>query len=245
MTACSPSPTSTGAIELSGSVSASTVAQRIAAAPAGPVTVRPVQGGSASVTGDLGLSRSNVTLENLAFGGHVTFNPGSSGSQLLNSSALGFDIFGADNIVIVGNTFDGRGVDNQNVMWDSAGDTPDGWRIANNSFSNYYIDDGSHSEALFVGYSRNGLIENNTFTNNGNTGHIFFSWWGDTANSSTSYPRDMCVRGNTFNRKHEGTQDIDFRNEIPVSANLKIDPDQTDETGNQIEMTRPVFFANC
>ena len=178
--------------------------------------------------------------------GLVEFGPGSSGSKLTRSSALGFDIGGADDIIIDGNAFDGQGIDAQNTIWDSRGDTPDGWVIRNNTFQNYFIDDGvTHSEALFIGYSTRGLIENNTFTNNGNTGHLFFSWFGDTADPTSSYPRNICVRDNTFNRKHEGTRDVDFRSEIPMSANLKIDPDQTDETGNQIEITRPVFFANC
>jgi hypothetical protein len=221
-------------------VTASAVAQLIAAAPIGPVTVRPLPGLSVTVAGELKVARANVTLDTLTITGIVTFDTGSSGSKLVNSSALGFDILGADNIVIEGNTLDGKGVDNQNVIWDQpAGNTPDGWRISRNSLSNYYRDDGSHSEAIYIGYSTNGLIEGNTFTNNGNTGHLFFTWYGSTANPSTSYPRQICVRGNTFNETHGAYYDIDFRNEIPLSAGIKIDPGQGASLANN------AFAAAC
>jgi hypothetical protein len=235
-----PPPSSTpGLIELSGNVSGSTVEQKIAAAPSGAVTIRPAQGSTVTVSGDVGLSRPSVTLDNLTFTGVVNFNPGSTGSKLSNSSALGFNIFGADSIVISGNSFDGRGVDNQNVIWDQpAGSTPDGWKITNNSFRNFYIDDGStHSEALYVGYSTNGLIEGNTFTNNGNTSHIFFTWFGSMASASTSYPRSMCVRGNTFNATHGAYFDVNLREEIPTSSGIKVQPDAS--------ITNTAFSGSC
>ena len=76
--------------------------------------------------------------------------------------------------------------------------------IRNNTFMNFYANDpATHSEAIYVGYSTNGLIENNTFTNNGNTGHVYFTYFGtassEGAPASNTYPRNMCVRGNTFN----------------------------------------------
>ena len=130
---------------------------------------------------------------------------------------------------------------------------PDGWVIRNNEFRNYYVDDGStHSEALFIGYSSKGLIEGNTFTNNGNTSHIFFSYWGSVADPGSSYPRNICVRGNTFNETHTAYSDVNFRAEIPPSANIDIDPDQQYATstmnvaGRQVSLSWPTsFIADC
>jgi chitodextrinase len=233
-----PQTQTSGVVELSGTVSASTVAQQIGAAPSGPVTVRPAAGGNATVSGNLGLSRGNVTLQNLTFTGIVEFDPGSSGSKIVNSQAMGFNIFGADNIVVDGNSFDGRGSVPNNQIWDQpAGSTPDGFVITHNSFRNFYRDDGSHSEALYIGYSTNGTVDGNTFENNGNTGHVFFTWWGSTANASSSYPRNMCVRNNSFGATHGAYFDVNFRAEIPTSANIVIQRDASS--------TSPQFYGSC
>ena len=233
-----PQTQSSGVVELSGTISAASVAQRIAAAPSGAVTVRPVDGGSATVSGDLGLSRGNVTLQNLTFTGIVEFDPGSSGSKIVNSQAMGFNIFGADNVVLDGNTFDGRGSVPNNQIWDQpAGSTPDGFVIRNNTFRNFYRDDGSHSEALYIGYSTNGTVDSNTFENNGNTGHVFFTWWGSTANASSSYPRNICVRNNSFGATHGAYFDVNFRQEIPTSANIVVQRDASN--------TSPQFYGSC
>ena len=132
----------------------------------------------------------------------LTFQTSATGSSLTNSSASGVEILGADDVVLEGNTFDGGGVNPKNVVWDEpAGDTPDGWRIVGNTFRNFYRDDGSHSEALYIGYSTNGLIASNTFTNNGTTAHVFFTYCGAQSaqiDGCASYPgtspRNICVR---------------------------------------------------
>ena len=88
------------------------------------------------------------------------------------------------------------------------------------------------SEALYIGYSSNGLIEGNSFTNNGNTSHIFFSYCGTKASEldgcstySGTYPRDICVRDNVFNRTHGAFYDVNFRSEIPFAiANIVTQP---------------------
>jgi hypothetical protein len=208
-----------GTVSLSGSYSPSAFYAAVALAPPGPVTIT----GSYTVTGNIDVTRAALRIEGATVQGTVQFLSSASGSSIRNSSALGFDILGADNVVVEGNSFDGRGIDNQNVIWDDpAGSTPDGWRIANNSFQNYYIDDGTHSEALFVGYSTNGVIEGNVFTNNGNTGHIFFSYFGGLAQPTVSYPRNICVRENSFNQTHGAYFDVDFRPEIPLSAGIVV-----------------------
>jgi hypothetical protein len=215
---------------------AASLERAIQAMPTGPVIVRPPRGQTTfEVSGDLTLRRPSVSIERAHLSG-LGFAPESTGSRLLRSSVLGFDISGADDIVIEGNSFDGKGIDPQNTIWDAHGDVPDGWIIRNNTFQNYYVDDGeSHSEALFVGYSADGLIENNVFTNNGNTAHIFFTWFGDTADPATSYPRNICVRGNTFNKTHTAFSDVNFREEIPSSASIAI---QANATSTRREFSR-------
>lgn len=187
------------------------------------------------VTGSVDVNAKNVTIDNCAFDGDVTFNPGSSGSAMRNSSSMGFNIFGADNITIDSDTFDGKGKRANNNIYDQpAGNTPDNWVIRNSSFTNFYVagNTGSHSEALFIGYSSNGLVENNVFRNNGNTGHIFFTWWGTAAYQGASIsqttPHDICVRGNTFSNDNSVIfhyYDINIRGEInPTTSNLRVDP---------------------
>jgi hypothetical protein len=221
-------------------VDAESLERSIGAVPQGELLVRPADGETSfTVTGEMHLDRELVTIERAHMSGGIEFEPGASGSRLVGSSALGFNIFGADNVVVSGNSFDGRGIDSQNIIWDQpAGNTPDGWRVVGNTFQNFYIDDGdTHSEALFIGYSTRGLIERNTFTNNGNTAHIFFSWWGGTADPRTSYPRDICVRGNTFNQTHDATSDVNFRDEIPATAHIAIQRDASN--------TNETFYGSC
>jgi hypothetical protein len=225
----SPAPPAVGlggTVTLSGSYSPSAFSQAVLVAPPGPLTVR----GSFSVTGDITVDRPNLRIDGATFAGSISFSSSASGSALTNSSALGFNIFGADNVVVSGNRFDGQGRNNQNIIWDlPAGNTPDGFVIRGNDFQNFY-QDGSHSEALYVGYSTNGLIEGNTFTNNGNTAHVFFTYFGTAASQGSdpysTYPRGMCVRGNTFNATHGAYYDVMVRQpEIPSSANIKIESD--------------------
>ncbi len=228
-------------LSVPASVDAATLQHDIESMPPGALSVRPSQGaGSFSVSGgDLTLNRASVRLDHADLAGAVEFDPGSSGSSIVNSKALGFSIFGADDIFVSGNTFDGRGVRNQNVIWDEpAGNTPDGFVIRGNEFRNFYIDGGDvHSEALYVGYSTNGLIEDNDFQNNGNTSHIFFTWFGTLADPATSYPRNMCVRGNTFGPTHGAFFDVNMRGEIPLSANIRVQPGA--------DNARPEFTKAC
>ena len=221
--------------------------------PSGPETISPSQFASRAtsgatisnviVTGSVEVTRSNVTIQNATIQGGVDFEAGSSGSKLLNSSANHVGLMSADNILLEGNTFDGQGkVKDGITMWDDpAGDTPSGWVFRNNTFRNFYMasDQSAHSQAIYVGYSTNGLIEGNTFENNGTTAHIFFTWWGETADPSSSYPRNICVRNNTF---RDGPAvfhyyDVNFRSEIPSSAGIVIERDATS--------TSPQFYGSC
>ena len=243
----SPSPAAAavvgpgGVVSLSGSYSPGAFFQAVAVAPPGPIRMT----GRFTVSGSLEINRPGLTIDGATIDGTVTFQTSATGSSLTNSSASGVEILGADDVVLQGNTFDGGGVNPKNVVWDEpAGDTPDGWRIVGNTFRNFYRDDGSHSEALYIGYSTNGLIANNTFTNNGNTAHVFFTYCGAQSaqiDGCASYPgtspRNICVTGNTFNNTHEAFYDVNFRPEIPVGANIRIQRDASS--------TSPEFYGDC
>jgi hypothetical protein len=221
-------------VTLTGTYTPEAFSAAVSATPAGPVTIA----GTYTVTGDVDVRRAGLRIAGATVEGVVHFQPTADGSALIDSTAMGFDIFGADNVLIQGNRLDGRGIVFQNDIWDVHGDTPDGWVIRNNSFSNYVHDD-DHSEALFIGYSTDGLVEHNTFTNNGITSHIFFSWWGDVADPATSYPRSICVRDNTFNKTAGAYFDINFRAEVPTSANIKI---QRNATASSVDHR---FYGKC
>jgi len=226
-----------GTVTLTGSYSPDAFFAAVALAPSGPMTVT----GRYTVTGDVDVMRPSLRIDGATIQGIIEFEPAATGSSLTNSTALGFNVLGADSIVLDGNTFDGQGNVSSNQLWDKpASNTPDGWVIRNNTFRNFYKD-GSHSEAIFVGFSSNGLIEGNTFTNNGNTSHIFFSYFGNAAyegaSPTSTYPRNMCVRGNVFNETHGAYYDVNFREEIPSGANIKIQRDASN--------TNPEFYGDC
>ncbi len=220
-------------IEERGSVSGHELMHKLESATRGqPIIVRPPVGEHLTIQGDVDVTKPRVTIENVVVDGVVTFDPVADASVLRASDARGFDIFGADDVLIEGNRFDGRGERNQNIIWDQpAGDVPENWVIRGNDFRNFYEGD-LHSEALYIGYSSNGLIEGNSFTNNGNTSHIFFSYCGTKASEldgcstySGTYPRDICVRDNVFNRTHGAFYDVNFRSEIPFAiANIVTQP---------------------
>ena len=195
-----------------------------------------------TVSGGCSVGAANVTLRNVT-ATDITFGPNANGGQLLNSHVRGASIFGADNVLIQGNTIDCEFINKDgSVIWDEpAGNYPDHYTIRGNTYTRCHVYSGdTHSQAIYNGYARNGLIENNVFNNNGSTAHIFFTWWGETANPSTSYPRDICVRGNTFINPPGGVfhyYDINFRSEIPTSANIKIQPG--------VSNTDPRFYGTC
>jgi hypothetical protein len=210
-------------VTLSGSYSPNAFFQAVAIAPPGPVTVR----GSFTVTGDLTIDRPSLRIDGATVDGTVDFRSPASGSSFVNGHALAVNIRGADDITVQGNQFDGQCRVAQNWVEDQpAGVVPERFRFVGNTFRNYHIcaDESRHSEALFVGYSNGGLIQGNTFVDNGTTGHIFFSWYGDTADPNISWPRNICVRDNTFIRSLNGYYHIQFRIEIPDSSNIDIDP---------------------
>lgn len=200
-----------------------------------------------TVNGDCDITAQNVTIRNTILTGAVKFTPSASGGKLLNSSAQGFYIFGADNVTLDDNVLDARGTDNINIIWDEpAGNRPDNFVIRNNHIMNVYssTDPTSHNEGIYVGYSAGGLIEGNTFTNNGNSAQLFFTNFGNQFNDS-SYPRNICVRGNTFQETHGAYFDINFGGNVttvgPATTQIRIDPNNVMPHG----ITNPEFIATC
>ena len=200
-----------------------------------------------TVNGDCTVAAQNVTIRNATIAGTVKFTPSASGGKLLNSTAEGFYIFGADNVVLDGNTLDAHGTDNLNIIWDEpAGNTPDGWVIRGNAIKNVYddADPSSHNEGIYVGYSTNGLIENNTFTNNGNTAHLFFTNFGNQFNDS-SYPRNICVRGNTFQQTHGAYFDVNLHPNVSsvgqAKTGIRVSTDNVMPHG----ITDKAFLVSC
>lgn len=214
-------------VELSGTVTPAAFNAAVAAKAAGPLLVRPAAGAAAfTVSGALYVTRPGLMIKQATLTGIVTFAPGANGSSFVGGKALGFNIFGADDVTVSGSTFDGQGMISNNQIWDQpAGSTPDRFRILGNLIRNYYgPTPESHSEGLYVGYSKDGLIEGNTFVNNGNTAHVFFTWFGNLADPATSYPRNMCVRGNTFGATHGAYFAVNSRAEIPASSGIDVEP---------------------
>lgn len=245
-----PAPPPVGpVVELSGTVSAADLFAAAARRGAGPVTVRPAAGaGSFTVDGRLTIRRAGLQVVGARVVGSVDFAPGADGSSFLNGSATSFNIHGADDVTISDSTFDGEGRVAQSFILDQpAGSTPDRFRILRNTFRNFHgVTSDIHSEALFIGFSTAGLIEGNTFENNGNTSHIFFTWWGARADASSSYPRDMCVRGNRFGTTHGAYYAVNLREEIPSSTGIDVEPAPSNTITSSIALSAsPAIVRSC
>jgi hypothetical protein len=119
------------------------------------------------------------------------------------------------------------------------------WRIVGCEFRNFVVllpngqpNPDVHSEALYLASGcEDGLIDNTLFQRNGNTSHIFFTWWGG---SYADHPKRICVKNSVFRDGYNPWYAIQFRDEIPADAPIYIDPTNTfDGPGSQ----RPL--RNC
>jgi hypothetical protein len=236
----SPAPAPTGTVvELTAPVSVAQISAAIDAAR-GPITVRPAGTGTLSVQGDIYIRRPDVTLERFVFSGEIGFDVGASRSEFIGGGARMFYVRGAADVTISGCTFDGLGKTKMCWMWDSAGTPARRVTIKNCTIRNYYTNVATdHTEGLYVGYSEDVLIEGNIFVRNGTTAHIFLTWFGDQRNPATSYPRRVCIRGNSFGDRMGAWVDIDMRAEIPPSSGIAIDPAQ------RAAVARPEFVRAC
>lgn len=213
-------------VTLEGTFTGSTVGNIVNEYPQNTAVV--VKGFDATVNGVIPVWHPRTTIVGLTSTDTVTVYHTARFTTLRHIKAKGLDIFGASDVLVADSHFDGRGDDSQNLIYDNGGKIPRRIRIVRNTFENFYRPVyGDHSEALFIGYSAEGRIYSNTFRNNGTTAHIFFTWWGATADPATSYARAWCVRKNTYSQRR-GYYDIQHRAEIPPSSNIRVGFDDTD-----------------
>ena len=209
-------------------------AQTVSGAPndcsSHPVLFSVVRG--TATFGTITLNTSGVRLTGITTNARVSLESGCNGCQLYDSTFPAFDTSGADNTEIVDNDI-GPSTPTctygQNSLSPGKGANPsDGFLIAGNTFHDFQCD-SPHSEALYIAaYSRRGLIENNTFRNNGNTSHIFFTWCDATNDDCASWgggykdPTDWCVRQNTYFDTWTAFFAINGRDELAGNPNLNI-----------------------
>jgi hypothetical protein len=212
------------------------------------VVLRGAAGVFPLIACDLDVRASWLKLERVNVAGRIAFLLGADNSSFASGTATSFAIFGADDVTISGSTFDGNGQVPNNQIWDRpSGSTPDRFRILDNTIKNFYgPTEETHSEGIFVGYSTGGLIEGNRFENNGNTAHVFFTWWGEQADPSSTYPRRMCIRGNRFGATHGAYYAVNVREDVPVTAEIRIArPPSNRVTGNIALSTPRSIIADC
>lgn len=209
-------------LELSGTLSSEEFLGRVDGAPDGPLVVRPAAGESSfTVTGDVSFRRPDVTIQHGVFR-DMSVEESARGLIVEDSELRAFHVDGADGWILRRNTLDSQCLVAQNFVYGASD-----FLIAENTISNYHFcaDESVHTEAFFFGAGNDGgVIEDNTFIDNGTTGHLFFTWWGGDTGDRSTYPRNICVRENTFIRSHNGYYHIQFRSEFDGSENIDIDP---------------------
>lgn len=95
-----------------------------------------------------------------------------------------------------------------------------------------------HTQALYLGGDcSDGVIEDCIFDDNGNTAHIFFTWFGDIE----ADPDRICIRRCVFTNCHNPYFDINFRSEILPTRDIYIEPTNSFEYG----VDRQEFVRMC
>lgn len=223
-----------------GSYGSQNMAGPVNGCTANPVTFT-VPTGTATVSA-LTMNSPGTTLDGLeGTAAVVNINESCTSCSLLNGAWRGFEVSGADYVLLDGNTFNGQSSYGRNHIRDSAPQSASspvvGITVSNNIIENYCCD-GAHEEAIYTaGDVRDGYIYNNQFphntTNADGTGHLFFSWCGHAQGdvvgcaspSLGTYPFNWCVTGNTFG---DGPPfyAIQARPEIPNAQAIRIDTNQ-------------------
>jgi hypothetical protein len=221
-------------VRLTGTRTGSAVASMINPLGPGRVLVRSLDDSGATIVDGMKIPRRDVTFYGLNLKGVFRFADGTV-MWGVKAEPAQFRAEGADGWRIRDSIWSGGAgsgsrqgcvgnVYAQNFIGSSAN-----WIIENSTLKNYVPTQGGcstdHSEALYImARAKGGTVRNNTFTNNGNTGHIFFTWW--ETNSPSAYPNDICVEGNTFGSRINDAYDIQARSELSSSLNISIDPSQ-------------------
>ena len=177
-----------------------------------------------AVTGDLTLAGENVTIRHSVLR-DVVVGASGSGFVIEDSQVHAFNIDGANNWVIRRDIVDFKGISYNGYNGGSIMYNAKSWKILDSTFRGAYViaNPSQHSEAWFIGAGNDdGLIQGNTFDDNGTTGHLFFTWWG--SEPGVNDPRNICVTGNTFTRSHNRFLSIDMRPELNWKTdNIDID----------------------
>jgi hypothetical protein len=197
--------------------------------------------GRARFTGDWTWAGAWISVSNVEIdGAEIEFETTADHARLVDSRAYEWITRGTDHVTLARNVFDGRYEAANNEVMQSESDETDGTAdltITGNTFKRYDPRvSGNHSEAIFIGGWTNGvLIQGNTFTDNGTTGHLFFTWWGGDQNDPASYPRNICVRGNHFDLSHNGYYDIQYREEFTGGENIDVEPPPSNTLGRSLK----------
>lgn len=173
----------------------------------------------------------NITLNHSTEESALTWYATADHIKLTDSNIFAsWTLRGSDVVTLDGNDFDGQYssaiAHNQILPVEGGTDGNTDITITNNTFQRYDPQtSGNHSEAMFIDAYTNGmLIEGNTFDNNGTTAHLFFTWFNGSATDSSTWPQNICVRGNTFTNNHNDFYHIQARTEIDVSvANIDVE----------------------
>ncbi len=218
-------------IVLNSNQTSSSVVSQINSQGPGTVLVRS-DGTKRTISGGITVPRNDVTFYNLNLNGAWNI---SNGTHLFEINGDGFmfrawgSTYDANNWSVRNSILDGGGVYLQNFLLSGTSN----WLIENNTFRDYVnLKPEDHTEALWIGNAKNGIIRNNQFINNGSTAHIFFSWNGD--NVPANHPNNICVEGNTFTQVVNCCYDIQTRAELSSSLNISVDPAQVPQKGFQM-----------
>jgi len=221
-------------IVLNSNQTSSSVVSQINSQGAGTVLVRS-DGARRTISGGIKVPRADVTFYDLNLDGAWEFNEGTH-LWSVNASPFSFKAWGSTNNAhnwIVQDSYIDGGFGCCGHFQNHLLSGTSNWRIENNTFTGYHpAGGGEHTEALWIGNAKNGIIRNNQFINNGNTAHIFFTWNGD--NVPANHPNNICVEGNTFTQVLNCCYDIQTRAELSSSLNISVDPAQVPQKAFQM-----------
>ncbi len=168
----------------------------------------------------------NVTLVNVEFD-YCVLQPGADGARFLGVKGRSFNLNGINNWEIGDNSvFDGQSRTTDAIIrgWNGVIGGP--WTIHDSFFRNYSVPGMSpsteHCQAIFVGSSHGGIIENCHFDSNGNSGHLFISSWGYNASAVP----DVKIRGNSFGQTWAYYSVNVHPDEIPATAPVCVSSSQ-------------------
>ena len=227
-----PPPPAGNVVKIDGTVNASSLNQKIAAAPAGAVTVMPADGKATfTVSDDIRLARDNVTFRNGSFKNIVADGKG-NGFVFDSCTVHAWGLRNVRDWTIknCNQVFNGQ-------LWNSPEFGPLGgscmyscknWKILDTIHSGHYDAAGSpqHCEAWYIaGGNDGGLIKGCTFDNGGNTAHLFWTWWGGSQTDAATWPKNICVTQTKFTRCHNPSFHTNLRAELqntPLNNHLDV-----------------------